>query len=112
MPDPAGMPYWPRALREQLAAQYCGLSATTFRQVVMPSVAPVQLTTGRVAWLREDLDAWLDRLKPSARAAVVDGTPADDNAAPPEPPHARNPIAAGLANLPPPRRKTRPNAPR
>lgn len=112
MRDPAGMPFWPRALREHLAAQYCGMGSTTFRQVVMPTVPPVQLSPGRIAWLREDLDAWLDRLKLSAGRTTVDGPSAEDNASPPEPSYARDPITAGLANLPPPRRKGRPNTPR
>lgn len=103
MPDPAGMPYWPRALREQLAAQYCGLSATTFRQVVMPSVAPVQLTTGRVAWLREDLDAWLD----SRKSTPVDGTAAGADAPRSEVPYAADPVAEGLAHFEATRRARR-----
>lgn len=55
------LPYWPRGLSEPLAAAYVGLSESTFRAQVIPEVKPVALTKGRQVWLREDLDAWLDR---------------------------------------------------
>ena len=55
------LPDWPRGLSVELAAAYVGLSASTFRSVVAPKVPPVRLTERRLAWLREDLDAWLDR---------------------------------------------------
>ena len=74
MPDGARLPGWPRALREPLAAAYVGLSASTFRAAVAPSVPSVRLTTGRVAWLREDLDAWLD-----ARAGRAAASPDASN---------------------------------
>ena len=60
MPDGA-LPGWPRALKAPWAAAYVGLSESTFRVAVVPDVPPVRLTDGRMAWLREDLDAWLDR---------------------------------------------------
>lgn len=57
MPD--GPPPWPpRRLREDEAAYYVGLSASAFR--VRCSVQPVRIGA-TVGWLREDLDAWLDR---------------------------------------------------
>ncbi|MBS7810500.1 helix-turn-helix transcriptional regulator [Roseococcus pinisoli] len=89
------LPYWPRALREPLAAAYVGLSGSTFRQVVVPAVPAVRLTTGRVAWLREDLDAWLDKLKPPA----LDSHRLAADAPHPEIPNVRDAIAAGLAAL-------------
>ena len=60
MTCPTSLPGWPRALKEEWAAAYCGLSRTTFRVEVAPTVKAVRLTPGRVAWLRDDLDEWLD----------------------------------------------------
>ena len=57
----ATMPSWPRALSQPLAAAYTGLSEGSFRAHVMKEVPPVRLSKKRIAWLREDLDAWLDR---------------------------------------------------
>ena len=59
----SGIPGWPRALSEDLAAAYVGqLSIGTFRAEVDAGRIPaaVQLTSGRKAWLIEDLDAYLD----------------------------------------------------
>lgn len=60
------LPGWPRGMMEDLAASYVGLSASLFRREwsAEPPRAPkpVQLTKGRQVWLREDLDAYLDRL--------------------------------------------------
>lgn len=66
MPD--GYAYPPRAMAEREAARYCGLSASTFRRQV--PVPPRLLSTGRVGWLREELDAWLD-----ARPRALTGLP-------------------------------------
>lgn len=55
------MPAWQRALSQPLAAAYTGLSEGSFRSYVMKEVPPVRLSKKRIAWLREDLDAWLDR---------------------------------------------------
>ena len=57
------LPDWPRGMREALAADYVGLSFSTFRREWSESraPAPVHLTPGRQVWLREDLDQWLDR---------------------------------------------------
>ena len=54
---------WPRGLSEPLAAEYVGLSVTTVRtlRTALDFPAPVKLTPGRIVFLREDLDAWLDR---------------------------------------------------
>lgn len=108
MPDGGGLPFWPRALREGLAAAYVGLSGTTFRQVVAPEVPHIKLTASRVAWLREDLDAWLDRKKPTA-ANQVDGPPPGHDGGPVEIFNARAANAAGLANLAPKRGARRPH---
>jgi predicted DNA-binding transcriptional regulator AlpA len=55
------LPGWPPVLHEAWAAAYLSLSATTFRAAVVPEVAPVRLTPGRIGWLRRDLDLWLAR---------------------------------------------------
>lgn len=57
------LPDWPRGMREALAADYVGLSFSTFRREWSEGRAPtpVHLTPGRQVWLREDLDQWLDR---------------------------------------------------
>lgn len=102
MPDGSTLPGWPRALREDLAAAYVGLSATTFRQVVAPAVPAILLSTGRIAWRRDHLDAWIES-RPTRNGVVDSAPPAADAAPPPEPAHARSPVAAALANLPPAR---------
>ncbi len=60
-PRDRAMPGWPRALSQPLAAAYLSLSEGSFRAQVMPDVPPIHLTGRRIAWLKEDLDAWLDR---------------------------------------------------
>ena len=60
MPEPPRLPDWPRALSAPLAAAYVSLSEASFRTAVAPELRAVHLTRRRVAWLREDLDAWLD----------------------------------------------------
>lgn len=56
------LPDWPRGMREELAAEYVGLSQTALRDMRRAGTfpAPVPLTRGRIVYLREDLDAWLD----------------------------------------------------
>lgn len=72
------LPGWPRGLGEELAAAYVGLSPSTFRAQIAPLIPPVRLTKGRQVWLREDLDAWLDRQAGRGdRAADRAGTPTD-----------------------------------
>jgi predicted DNA-binding transcriptional regulator AlpA len=57
------LPGWPRGLREDWAAAYVGISSALLRSEMKAGrfPAPIQLTVGRIAWLRDDLDAWLDR---------------------------------------------------
>lgn len=54
---------WPRGMPESIAAEYVGLSVSTIRaaRVRRDFPDPVQLTPGRIVYLREDLDAYLDR---------------------------------------------------
>lgn len=71
---PNNLPFWPRGLREPLAAAYVGLSEASFRRFCNAGQAPkpVPFPGRRVVWLREDLDAWLDSLagRTSALAEV------------------------------------------
>jgi predicted DNA-binding transcriptional regulator AlpA len=76
---PRTIPGWPRALCEDWAAAYVGqLSVSAFRAEVKAGRIPkaVQLTAGRLAWLLDDLDAYLDgkRGRPSdpAREASLE----------------------------------------
>jgi hypothetical protein len=66
MPNPP--PAWPRALRPDLAAAYVGLSRNSFERHC--TVPPIHVTPSIKAWLREDLDRWLDE-----RAGRVAGSP-------------------------------------
>ncbi|MFT8463176.1 helix-turn-helix transcriptional regulator [Acetobacter persici] len=43
-----------------VAAQYIGISVSSFRNVVAKDVAPVYMTVRRPVWLREDLDRWVN----------------------------------------------------
>lgn len=63
MPDGGRLPGWPRAMRVELAAAYCGISRSSLHALADAGDAPkpVKLTAGIAVWLREDLDAWLDR---------------------------------------------------
>ncbi len=56
------LPGWPRGLHEDWAAAYVGLSTSSFRTVARDEgISAVWLTARRKVYLREDLDAWLDR---------------------------------------------------
>lgn len=58
-------PHWPRLMRDDLAAVYLGISATTLRER-----GPKPKSVGRrVLWDIKDLDRWADRL---------DGQPLDE----------------------------------
>lgn len=54
------LPDWPRALRAPLAAAYVGVSVPAFREHIAPTLSVISPTPGTRAWLREDLDAFLD----------------------------------------------------
>lgn len=64
---------WPRGMREETAAEYVGLSVSSIRaaQARRDFPASVQLTPGRIVYLREDLDAYLDR-KAGRTAALAE----------------------------------------
>jgi len=62
--DSLTRPRWPRGLTQKEAAEYCGVSASWFRENVHVEAKPVGMPKpGEKPVLRyriEDLDAWLD----------------------------------------------------
>lgn len=66
------LPGWPRGMPEPLAAGYVGLSVSTIRAERARGAfpAPVRLTAGRQVYLREHLDAYLDKMAGAAGAAA------------------------------------------
>ena len=56
-------PAWPpRGMREKVAAYYVGMSPATLRRAMESGeIARVTLMPGIKVYLRDDLDAWLDR---------------------------------------------------
>ncbi len=67
---------WPRGMPQEVAAAYLGVSESTLRSQVDVGAAPEPVRIGRrIVWLREDLDAYLDRLANRAsapRSAVME----------------------------------------
>ena len=60
-------PNWPRRMKAALAAAYVGESETKFLSKVRDGRWPQGIRDGgNVYWYREDLDAALDHLKPTA----------------------------------------------
>jgi hypothetical protein len=55
------LPGWPRVLGEAWAAAYVGLSPSAFLRGPARELAAIALTAQRRGWLRDDLDAWIDR---------------------------------------------------
>lgn len=68
------LPDWPRGLQEAMAAAYVGISPGQFRAFVDRGEAPkpVHFPGRRIVWLRDDLDAWLDRLAGRAPVSLAD----------------------------------------
>ena len=62
-----GLPYWPAAMNQKMAASYCGLSVDTFKQVC--PVRPLKYTesTWGQRYLRRRLDEWLESIDPNAK---------------------------------------------
>ena len=58
---------WPRAMDQKLAAEYCGMSARTFRRARPAEPKPVKPPRPgekpMLKYFREDLDAYLDKMK-------------------------------------------------
>jgi predicted DNA-binding transcriptional regulator AlpA len=75
MTDPVVLPDWPRGMRIELAASYLGISPSLLRAELVAGrfPAPVRISPGRVVWLKEDLDRWLDAKagRPNARAEAA-----------------------------------------
>lgn len=72
------LPGWPRGMREELAAAYIGLSESGLRaEVKAGRIKPTPLTPGRIVYLREHLDSYLDKRDgraPVEAAAAPDGS--------------------------------------
>ena len=70
------MPAWPYGLSAPLAAAYCGVSLSNFRQMVQTGSAPkpVHISPKRVVWRQTDLRAWLDGLAESEQKNAFLGT--------------------------------------
>lgn len=62
MRDGITLPGWPLLLRRELAAQYLGMSPTTFdgERKAGRAPKPVRMTNGLEAWHRTDLEAWVE----------------------------------------------------
>ena len=70
------LPDWPRGMPEWMAAKYIGLSISSLHTLVDDGeIVATWVTSGRKVYLRERLDAFLDRRD---RAGNADPTPADD----------------------------------
>lgn len=84
---PAPLPFIPRALTAELAALYCGVSVSWWREAVKDGRAPaaIYLSDRKPVWLRDDLDNWLDAQRggaaPSGPSSPWDGPPDDHRAA-------------------------------
>ncbi|MBM3096881.1 hypothetical protein JRX38_02400 [Gluconobacter cerinus] len=52
------------------AAGYLALSESSFRTAVAPHCRKLSPVPGRVAWAKEDLDAWVDGLLGTKRQSV------------------------------------------
>jgi predicted DNA-binding transcriptional regulator AlpA len=58
------MPGWPYGLSIDLAAQFAGVSESTFRRLVMDAKAPPprRISDGRLIWLLPELETWMQSL--------------------------------------------------
>ena len=52
------------------AADYLAISESSFRTAVAPHCRKLSPVPGRVAWAREDLDAWVDGLLGTKRQSI------------------------------------------
>ncbi|KFL92065.1 MerR family transcriptional regulator [Acetobacter cerevisiae] len=64
-------PVQKRTMNVKEAAEYIGVSPTNFRMNIAPSITPVRVSPGRIVYLLQDLDAYLDRL--SGKTAQASG---------------------------------------
>lgn len=62
MKDGLTLPGWPLLLRRELAAQYVGMSPSTFdaERKAGRAPKPVRMTASLEAWHRADLEAWAE----------------------------------------------------
>ena len=64
MSNTAAMPDWPRRMKADLAAAYCGISQSKFKDGVKARRYPQAVRDGgNVLWYLEDLDEAMDRQK-------------------------------------------------
>lgn len=68
---------WPRGMRAEIAADYCGLSVSWLTEEARQGRFPaaVRISSHRVIWLKDDLDRWLDEKagRPNADAGDASG---------------------------------------
>lgn len=57
-----------RTLSVKDAAEYIGISATNFRQNIAPAIKPVRITPGRIVYLVEDVDAYINHVSGKKQA--------------------------------------------
>lgn len=67
---------WPRGMRAELAADYCGLSVSWLTEEARRGRFPasVRISPHRVIWLKDDLDRWLDEKAGRANAGAGDAS--------------------------------------
>lgn len=70
---------WPRGMRIEIAAAYCGISETWLQAALgrQEFPAPVRLSAARVIWLKDDLDRWLDEKAGRSKADAGDASAVD-----------------------------------
>lgn len=51
-----------RTMNVREASEYVGVSQTNFRTNIAPSLNAIRITPGRIVYLIQDLDAYIDRL--------------------------------------------------
>lgn len=52
---------WPRSMSLEVALEYLSAKPDTFRKKVAPHIRRVPLSDKRKGYLRDDIDAWIDR---------------------------------------------------
>lgn len=67
---------WPRGMRVEIAAAYCGISEPWLQAALgrQEFPAPVRLSAARVIWLKDDLDRWLDEKAGRSKAGAGDAS--------------------------------------
>ncbi len=68
------LPDWPRGMSPKIAALYVGVSPALLRQESLAKRAPLPVRMGqrRLVYLREDLDAYLNKLAGKNAAAPAE----------------------------------------